>query len=462
MWGGRFERPPDELFRSMNDSLPVDWRLVREDITGSIAWAEALRDAGVLDAEEAATLVRSLGDLEAEAGAMASPPVESGAEDVHSWVEARLIERCGDLGKKLHTGRSRNDQVATDLRLWTKRSIADRLVEIEGLVQALVGLGEREIETPMPAYTHLQPAQPVLFAHWCLSHAEALRRDMGRFGDALRRADECPLGSAALAGTAYDIDREALASALGFRAPTANSLDGVADRDFVVETLGAAALCAVHLSSLAEQLIIYASTEFGLVSFDDGVTSGSSIMPQKKNPDALELIRAKCGSIVGAQTGLLVTLKGLPGGYNKDLQEDKAPLFGAMDTLSACVRLMTLVIETMSVDRERCREAATRGHSNATELADYLVGKGVAFRDAHEIVGVLVREAIGEGATLEGLGLERLRRACPAIEADVFDALSLEGALERRGGIGGTSPARVRAAIEAMRRGGAVQEAMAR
>jgi argininosuccinate lyase len=447
MWGGRFEGEPDALFRAFNDSLPIDWRLVHEDIAGSIAWAWALAKAGVLSKAEATELESALRDLDAEAASMPGAPIESGAEDVHSWVETKLVEKLGVLGKKLHTGRSRNDQVATDLRLWTKAAIGARVAEIADLIAALAAIGEREIGTPFPAYTHLQPAQPVLFAHWCLAHAEALKRDAGRFTDSLQRTDACPLGSAALAGTAYDIDREALATSLGFAAPTANSLDAVGDRDFVIEALSAAATCAMHLSRLAEELIVYSSAEFGLVQLDDSVTSGSSIMPQKKNPDAMELVRAKCGSIVGAHTGLLMTLKGLPGAYNKDLQEDKAPLFAAMDTLSMCLKMSSLVVSTMKVNVDACRTAAMAGYSNATELADYLVSKGVAFRDAHEIVGGLVRQAMGEGKPLEDLTLGQLKAACALIEDDVFEALSLEAALARRDVVGGTAPSRVKAAL---------------
>lgn len=457
MWGGRFAHGPDDLFRALNDSLGVDWRLVHEDIAGSIAWAAALGDAGVLSATEVESLINALDTLDVPP----SPPVESGAEDVHTWVEMRLIERLGELGKKLHTGRSRNDQVATDLRLWTKREIGRRIEELAEAIDALASLAEREIDTPMPAYTHLQPAQPVLLAHWCLGHAEALKRDIDRFENALQRVDVCPLGSAALAGTAYPIDRENLAHALGFRAATANSLDAVGDRDFVVETLAAAALCAVHLSRLAEELIVFSSAEFNLVELDDAVTSGSSIMPQKKNPDALELIRGSCGSLIGAHANMLITLKGLPGAYNKDLQGDKAPLFASMDTLSMCTRLTTLVVSTLKVNADACRRAAMQGYSNATELADYLVGKGVAFRDAHEVVGKLVRQAIDQGAPLEKLPLTQLQSACPAIDEDVYEALKLESALARRDVIGGTAPSRVAAAIKVLR-SGAVQEAMAR
>jgi argininosuccinate lyase len=451
MWGGRFSEGPDAMFRAVNDSLAFDWRLVREDIAGSIAWARALGGAGVLTDDEVSRLTGALRELDEEAAGIAGPPVESGAEDVHTWVETRLVERLGDLGKKLHTGRSRNDQVATDLRLWTRSQVNARLEEIAAAQSALVSLGEREIDTPWPGYTHMQRAQPVLFAHWCLAYVEMLERDAERFADARRRVNICPLGSAALAGTAYPVDREQLAADLGFDAITANSLDAVSDRDFVAETLAAAALCAVHLSRIAEELILYATDEFALVSFSDAVTSGSSLMPQKKNPDALELVRGKCGRIIGSHAGFLATLKGLPLAYNKDLQEDKEPLFDAMDSLSLCLRVLVVVLEGLRVDRSRAEAAARGGYSNATELADYLVGKGVPFRDAHERAGRLVREAIGRGCALDDLPLDVMKSIAPQIGEDIHHCLTLRALLERRDVPGGTAPARVREAIQKVR-----------
>ena len=361
----------------------------------------------------------------------------------------------GPLGKKLHTGRSRNDQVATDLRLWTRDAIDARTRDLRELQRALVRLAEREISpsgdagrpTPFPGFTHLQPAQPVLLAHWALAHLEALDRDATRLADARARLNRCPLGSAALAGTGYPIDRDTLAADLGFDAPTPNSLDAVADRDFALETLAACAICATHLSRLGEELIIYSTREFGLVEMDDAVTSGSSIMPQKKNPDACELLRGKTGRIIGDLTGLLVTCKGLPLAYNKDLQEDKEPLFDAFDQLGVCLRIATRVIDGCSFDRDRCRAAALAGFANATELADYLVGQGVPFRDAHEQVGALVRVALARGVTLEDLTLDDLRAHAPATRGDVFDRLTLDATLAKRDVPGGTAPVRVRAAL---------------
>jgi len=451
MWGGRFEGGPDALFRAFNDSLSVDWRLARQDVAGSIAWARALLVARVLDEEEAATLVAALDALAAEVAEMPEPPLESGAEDVHSWVEARLVERLGSLGKKLHTGRSRNDQVATDLRLWAREAVAARVGEVRAAQRSLVDLADRERTIVMPGYTHLQRAQPILFAHWCLAYVEMLDRDAERLLDAGRRLNLCPLGSAALAGTAYPIDRARLAAELGFDGPTRNSLDAVGDRDFAIEILAAASLCAVHLSRIAEDLTLFASAEFGLVSMDDGVSSGSSIMPQKRNPDAAELIRGRCGRVIGAHLTLLVTVKGTPSGYQKDLQEDKPPLFEAMDGLSACLVMLARVLDGLEVDREACARAARGGYANATELADYLVGKGVPFRDAHEQVWRLVREAIERGAALEELPLDVLQEFCPAAGKDAYVALAIENALARRDVVGGTAPGRVAQEIDRVR-----------
>ncbi len=455
MASGRFSKDSDPLFREINDSVGFDYRLLKQDITGSIAWAKAIEKAGVIDGAECKRLVSALRDLAVLAEEHPAAPVADAAsvhvEDVHSWVEMQLIKAVGDLGKKLHTGRSRNDQVATDLRLWTREAIDSRLAELRVAQRALLDLAEREEGTFFPGYTHLQRAQPVLLAHWCLAYVEMLERDAARLRDARRRVNVCPLGSGALAGTAYEIDRGALAKDLGFDGATANSLDAVADRDFVVETLGAAALCAVHLSRLAEELILYCTAEFGLVELDDSVTSGSSLMPQKKNPDALELMRGKCGRIVGAHTALCVTLKGLPLAYNKDMQEDKEPLFDAMASLSLCLRIVPRVVGTMKVDREACRAAAAGGYSNATELADYLVGRGMPFRDAHDATGKIVRRAIEMGVDLERMPLGEMQKICPTVEGMVFKALTLEASAGRREVAGGTGPGAVRQALKEAR-----------
>lgn len=452
LWGGRFREGPDELFREFNDSLPFDWRLLPHDIAGSIAWARALRGVGVLEADESDRLIAALESLASETARDPRSIIAGGDEDVHSWVERTLVERLGALGRKLHTGRSRNDQVATDLRLYARGEQRARIAEIRGAQRALLRVAERHPGAIMAGYTHLQRAQPVLLAHWALAYFEMLDRDAERFADALRRTERCPLGSGALAGSAYPVDRAAIARELGLGEPTANSLDAVSDRDFVLDTLAASAGCALHLSRLAEDLILYSSGEFGLVELGEAVTSGSSLMPQKKNPDALELIRGKSGRILGAYTALAVTLKGLPLAYNKDLQEDKAPLFDSMDQLSLCLRVAPLALDSLILLEERALAGARGGHSNATELADYLVTKGVPFRDAHEVTGRLVRLALERGCALEELTLEEMRAIAPELDAGVFERLSVESLLERRNLPGGTAPARVAQALNEARR----------
>jgi len=447
LWGGRFEQAPDELFKRLNDSLPFDWRLLPHDIAGSVAWAGAIHKAGVLTADEHQRLVRALHDLAEETAHDPRSIVADGDEDVHSWVERRLIEMVGPLGKKLHTGRSRNDQVATDLRLFVMAEIETRLAELRQARGALHRLAKREMGAVVAGYTHLQRAQPVLFSHWCLAYAEMLERDGERFGDALARAKRCPLGSGALAGTAYAIDRERLARELGFDGPTRNSLDGVSDRDFVLETLGAAAMCSLHLSRLAEDLIVYSSGEFAFVAMGDSVSSGSSLMPQKKNPDAMELLRGKAGRILGAWTALAVTLKGLPLAYNKDLQEDKEPLFDAMEHLSLCLRVVPIALDTLTVNRDACQRAAEGGYANATELADVLVEQGVPFREAHDQVGQVVRHAISKGVALEALPIGEIRRFAPKTPESVYERLRLDTLLAKRDVHGGTAPGRVAAAL---------------
>ncbi|MBM4107631.1 MAG: argininosuccinate lyase [Phycisphaerae bacterium] len=454
LWGGRFKDAADPLFREVNDSLPFDYRLAREDIVGSMAWARALERAKVLTTDERRRLEAALADLLALVTDDPEEPIRDAGsdEDIHSWVERRLIAAVGDLGKKLHTGRSRNDQVATGLRLWTRGAIDARLAEVRSAQASLVRLARREQPAVLCGYTHLQRAQPLLFAHWCLAYVEMLERDAARLGDARRRVNVCPLGSAALAGTTFAVDRAALAADLGFDAPSANSLDATADRDFAIETLSALSTLAVHLSRLGEDLILYSSQEFGFVELHDSVSSGSSLMPQKKNPDALELLRGKAGRVIGAHVGLMVACKGLPLAYNKDLQEDKEPLFDAMDQASLCLRILARVADTLKLNRERLLNAARGGHTNATELADYLVSKGVPFRDAHDIVGRAVREAIGAGKRLDELPLDSLRKFSDRIGPDVAGWLTVESCLARREIPGGTGPRAVDAALAAAER----------
>ncbi|GKX64190.1 argininosuccinate lyase [Pragia fontium] len=449
LWGGRFSQAADQRFKQFNDSLRFDYRLAEQDIIGSVAWSKALVTVGVLSAEEQQQLEKALDQLLIEVRAEPGAIVASDAEDIHSWVEQKLIGKVGDLGKKLHTGRSRNDQVATDLKLWCKMEVEQLLHAVKELQQALVITAEQNQDAVMPGYTHLQRAQPVTFAHWCLAYTEMLARDESRLQDALKRMDTSPLGCGALAGTAYPIDRDQLAGWLGFSSATRNSLDSVSDRDHVLELLSDASISMVHLSRFAEDLIFFNSGESGFVELSDRVTSGSSLMPQKKNPDALELIRGKCGRVQGALSGMLMTLKGLPLAYNKDMQEDKEGIFDALDTWLDCLHMAVLVLDGIQVKRPRCQEAAQQGYANATELADYLVAKGIPFREAHHIVGSAVLEAIKQGKALEELSLAQLQQFNAAIDQDVYPALSLKSCLEKRCAKGGVNPEQVASAINA-------------
>lgn len=442
LWGGRFSESLDALAHQLNASLPFDQRLWREDIRGSLAWANALRRAGVLTATEAEQIAAGLQSVyaELETGAFRFAP---GDEDIHTAVERRLSELIGPLGGKLHTGRSRNDQAATDFRLWVLEAEAQLIVQTRELQRALLTQAETHTETLLPGYTHLQRAQPITFGFWLLSHFWALERDVDRWRAARDRASVCPLGSAALAGTAYPIDRAALAADLGFARAAENAWDAVSDRDFAADFLYNAALTATHLSRLAETLIIFSSAEFGFVTLADAYTTGSSLMPQKKNPDMLELARGKAGTLLGLLVGLLTTLKGLPSAYDKDLQEDKPPVFAAFDALSLLLPVLAGVIATLTVNAERMR-AALDDSLLATELADYLVRKGLPFREAHHVVGRIVRE-MGEKKDLRNIG--ELKRFSPLFEADVAEAFDFRAAVERRAALGGTSPVAVRAQI---------------
>ena len=447
LWGGRFSQAADQRFKQFNDSLRFDYRLAEQDIIGSVAWSKALVTVRVLTATEQQQLEQALDALLAEVQADPQAILHSDAEDIHSWVETKMIDKVGDLGKKLHTGRSRNDQVATDLKLWCKFQITELQTAVKQLQQALVATAETNQDAVMPGYTHLQRAQPVTFAHWCLAYAEMLSRDQSRLQDTLTRLDVSPLGSGALAGTAYAIDREQLAGWLGFASATRNSLDSVSDRDHVLELLSDASIGMVHLSRFAEDLIFFNSGEAAFVDLSDRVTSGSSLMPQKKNPDALELIRGKCGRVQGALTGMMMTLKGLPLAYNKDMQEDKEGLFDALDTWLDCLHMAALVLDGIQVKRPRCKEAAEQGYANATELADYLVAKGVPFREAHHIVGEAVVEAIRQGKALEALSLLDLQKFSAVIGDDVYPILALQSCLDKRVAKGGVSPQQVASAI---------------
>jgi argininosuccinate lyase len=410
LWGGRFTATPDETFTEFNDSFSFDRRLFAADVRASLAHANGLAGAGVLTGDETASITGALDTL-LERGA-ADPAYFDGsdAEDVHSFIESKLIELIGDTGRKLHTGRSRNDQVATAFRLWLRDEINALSLLVRDLQSALIRLAERYRDAVLPGYTHLQRAQPVMFAHWCLAYFEMLSRDRERLADTRKRTNIMPLGSGALAGASFPIDRAAVARQLGFDGVSANSMDAVSDRDFAIEFTGACSLIMIHLSRLAEDLIIYCATEFGFVTLGDAVSSGSSLMPQKKNPDALELLRGKAGRVFGHQMALLATLKGLPLAYNKDMQEDKQAVFDTVDTVGICLRTAVIVLDNTAVNKDRTRDAATRGYLNATELADYLVRKGVPFRTAHETVGRVVLDAIDKGRELHEMTIDELRR----------------------------------------------------
>lgn len=447
LWGGRFTQAADQRFKQFNDSLRFDYRLAEQDIIGSVAWSKALVTVNVLTQDEQQQLEAALNALLDEVRENPEQILQSDAEDIHSWVEGKLIDKVGSLGKKLHTGRSRNDQVATDLKLWCKVQIEALLGATRELQQALVVTAEANQDAVMPGYTHLQRAQPVTFAHWCLAYIEMLARDESRLQDTLKRLDVSPLGCGALAGTAYEIDRQQLAGWLGFASATRNSLDTVSDRDHVLELLSDAAIGMVHLSRFAEDMIFFNTGEAGFIELSDKVTSGSSLMPQKKNPDALELIRGKCGRVQGALTGMMMTLKGLPLAYNKDMQEDKEGLFDALDTWLDCLHMSVLVLDGLQVKRPRCQEAAEQGYANSTELADYLVAKGVPFREAHHIVGEVVVAAIGQGVALEALSLAQLQQFSAVIGEDVYPILALQSCLDKRNAQGGVSPQQVARAI---------------
>jgi len=448
MWGGRFAGRLDPTFERFQASLAVDRALVSDDLAGSAAWARALGAAGVLAEGEVGRLVAALAELASELAADSAPLASSSAEDVHGFVEAALAAKVGDLARKLHTGRSRNDQVATDLKLWLRRRLQGVGAALLELQRALVALAERTAELALPGFTHLQRAQPVTAGHHALAYVEMLARDGERFADVARRLERCPLGSGALAGTAWRIEREALARDLGFSAATRNSLDAVSDRDHVLEALFAASVTLVHLSRLAEDWIFFASQEAGYLTLGDEVSTGSSLMPQKKNPDVLELVRGKAGRVIGALTGALVLVKGLPLAYDRDLQEDKQALFDALDTLESCLAVTAIAVRTARYDEARCAAACRRGFLDATDLADLLVAAGVPFRDAHERVGRAVRAALEDGCELTGLSPARRAELLPELRERWEDELSVAAILARRDVVGGTAPARVRAEVQ--------------
>jgi argininosuccinate lyase len=451
-WSGRFSEPMSERMQRFNASVDFDQRLASADIAGSRAHARMLAAQQILSDDDLAAIERGLGIIEDEI-ATGQFTWQRALEDVHFNIERRLTALIGDAGKRLHTARSRNDQVATDIRLWLRDAIDALCGQLVAMRRALQDLAERHADTIMPGFTHLQVAQPVTFGHHLMAYDAMLARDVERFRDCRRRVNRLPLGSAALAGTSFPIDRERVARELGFESVATNSLDAVSDRDFAVEFEAAAALAIVHLSRFAEELVLWSTPRFGFVSLADRFCTGSSIMPQKKNPDVPELVRGKSARIIGHLTALLVLMKGQPLAYNKDNQEDKEPLFDTVDTLADSLAIMTdLVANGLTPNAARMRDAAREGHATATDLADYLVRKGLAFRDAHEAVARAVRAAEARACDLDALPLAELRQFSALIDDDVFGVLSLEGSVRSRDHIGGTSPRQVRAAIAAARR----------
>ncbi len=444
-WGGRFARGPSVIMQDINASIGFDRKMWRQDIRGSRAHAAMLARAGVIAAADEAAIQSGLEAIAAEIEAGRFPFVDD-LEDIHMNIEARLIDRIGEAGKRLHTARSRNDQVATDFRLWVRDAIDGLDAQVAEVMRALADRAAEHAADPMPGFTHLQTAQPVTFGHHLLAYIEMLARDRGRFADARARLNECPLGSAALAGTSFPIDRAMTASALGFERPTANSLDAVSDRDFALEFLSGCAICAMHLSRFSEEIVIWSSAPFGFIRLSDAFTTGSSIMPQKRNPDAAELARAKSGRVTGALVALLTVMKGLPLAYAKDMQEDKEPVFDAADALSLSLAAIGGMVRDMAPDAARMREMAGSGFSTATDLADWLVRVlHLPFRTAHHVTGRLVARAEARSSDLAGLRLEEMQAEEPRITADVFGVLTVDASVASRTSFGGTAPANVAA-----------------
>ena len=448
MWGGRFERPPDASFYEFERSWQFDRRLLPQELALDRAWARAIVAAGILTDEEGRKIVAALDEIELRAKSDPAWLDASKAEDVHHFAETALIERLGSLGAKLHTGRSRNEMVATEFRMYVKDAAREIRCAVALLMRAVADQAKRNLGIPMPGTTHMQHAQPLLLSHWLLAHGEAFARDAARLASVVTSADACPLGSGALAGCAFPLDRAALARDLGFSRITSNSLDAVSDRDFALEMLFALATLAMHLSRLAEDMILFSSPEFGFVDLPDEYSTGSSLMPQKKNPDAWELIRGKTGRIYGSLVSLLTTSKGLPSSYQRDLQEDKEALFAAHDQALAVTQIAAAALAATKFRESRLREAAQDPALVATELADYLVAKDIPFREAHEIVGKVLRGAEQDGKSIREMPLSRLKEFSPAFGAEVSTVLALESALARRSVAGGTAPGAVRAALE--------------
>lgn len=450
MWEGRFSKPVSEQLNSFNASLPFDWKLYRQDIAGSLAHAAMLEKQQIISEADGKAIREGLQQILADIESGALQLAEGGYEDIHMAIEQILTERIGDAGKRLHTGRSRNDQVALDMRMYVRDSLHEIRKALLDLLKALVSTAENSIDAIMPGYTHLQRAQPVTFAHVMMAYASMIRRDVKRINNTISLLNESPLGSCALAGTTYPLDREMTAAALGFDGPCLNSLDGVSDRDYIVEGLADLSLIMVHLSRLSEEVVAWCSWEFKFIELDDAYATGSSIMPQKKNPDICELVRGKSGRVFGDLMQMLTMLKGLPLAYNKDMQEDKESWFDASDTVLACLAILPQMLETMTLLKDNMKNAAARGYINATDLADYLTCKGLPFRDAYKITGQIVGMANAEGISLDGIPLEKLQAFSSLIDQDVYEAIRLENCVARRNTLGGPAPAQVKKQVEAI------------
>ena len=438
LWGGRFTKETDKLVYNFNASISFDQKFYKEDIEGSIAHVTMLGKVGILTAEETEAIIRTLKDIlsEVENGTL---EISDEYEDIHSFVEANLIDRLGDTGKKLHTGRSRNDQVALDMRLYTRKQIKETDLELKELLETILKIMKENTETIMPGFTHLQKAQPITLAHHMGAYFEMFKRDRLRLHDIYERMNYCPLGSGALAGTTYPLDREYTAELLDFYGPTLNSMDGVSDRDYLIEFLSALSTIMMHLSRFSEEVIIWNSNEYQFVEIDDAYSTGSSIMPQKKNPDIAELVRGKTGRVYGALVSLLTTMRGIPLAYNKDMQEDKELSFDAMDTAKGCIALFNGMLATMKFNKDRMRKSANNGFTNATDAADYLVKHGVPFRDAHGIVGRIVLYCLDKNIAIDDMSLEELKAISPVFEEDIYDAISMETCVNTRLTIGAPS-----------------------
>jgi argininosuccinate lyase len=447
LWGGRFTKETNQLVHNFNASISFDQKFYHQDIEGSIAHVKMLAKQGLLTEEDKDKIVKGLMEIrdDLESGALV---ITGEHEDIHSFVEAVLTERIGEAGKRLHTGRSRNDQVALDMKLYTRDEIDELTLLVEGLLSELLKLMEENLDTYMPGFTHLQKAQPITLAHHLGAYFEMFDRDHSRLHDIKKRMNYCPLGSGALAGTTYPLDREYTAELLGFAGPTLNSMDSVADRDYLIELLSALSTISMHLSRFCEEIIIWNTNEYRFVEIDDSYSTGSSIMPQKKNPDIAELIRGKTGRVYGALVSLLTTMKGIPLAYNKDMQEDKELAFDAIDTVKGCLALFTGMISTMTFRKDVMEASAKNGFTNATDAADYLVNHGVAFRDAHGIVGQLVLFCIEKGIALDDMSLEEYKAISPVFEEDIYDAISLKTCVEKRMTIGAPGQEAMKRVIE--------------